>query len=1231
MKTVVYTITFLLFAFAVIVGAASLVHDPAYVASAPTPICAGHLPVIQEVDAEPMRQIDLELKQLVTHRSSGTGICLPVVFHVMHDNGPENVSDAKILTALSNLNDAFANTRFYNQGTGVDTEISFCLAVQNPEQEHTDGINRTQTTLTDFVVEDSDSDLKKLSGWPPRSYINIWIVREVRSKDDERNLNLAGYAYLPSSHGTPNDGIVIEARLLEDAANTSILVHEMGHYLGLYHTYRRGCPNNDCEVDGDAVCDTPPDNSTAIIPCDLSSNSCNTDKDDWFPSDRDDLTNNYMDLSDVQCYNAFTAGQKTRMATLINFKRGSLLTSKGCSLPCIPAITTNPIEGSYEIVIGEQAPINLGATNVSEIAWLIDGQEIGQGAVLQHIFSEEGVFDLDIKLTGNNTDCTLFLSTQVVVNCNVVAEFEVNASYFHPGDEGTFYNSSENFTQVQWIFGGQPVSTNLDSYSTNFDTTGVYEVCLEATNGFCEVDFCKNILVVDTSADCRVYSSLQIGWDGVVIDMEFYEQGYMALCQLGGYTSIVYFDLEFNQLRNYGLGKIDFSGSGYIHIDGQELFVVLAQNKEARIFKFDLTKEDFVWDKRVVHPENQMQVQKPILKTNELLLPFTSSNTSNFRAFLALNRSDGTVTNAIALKGEDRIKLSHHSLIADAIYDAGVSNNNHLDQRDELTLTKFDADNEMLWSYYYRKPSSIVSSSTIMNRSNSAMQAISEGLLVVGLQHASNTDQSIYLTTLDLEGNILSNKNISMAGGEIESCHTILPYQNRYLLLGTAQKDNGFKLNFVATLSRSGQVENAFLIEHHIVRELRDAEVIGPYLMMSGSVRWPSTSVPIPLVINLKLPLSQQSSCEDLIPVEFIVTESILERIELPLEPTTFEYTIDDVDSELVDKFIRERRFCYTLCDELCDNGIDDNEDGLIDCEDPVLAAGCCCAEKHPLELGEDKLICPNEEVHIVAPAFYESYLWSDGSTGSDYITSAAGMVWVEVADSCNVYRDTIMIEINEQQLLDLGPDTEVCNFVQSWNMSGYESYFWYHNDKQVNCGDCASMDIELTEGDNVIQVFGTSQYGCISSDTILMTLETNSIQYDYSICDALPLELLGGTYLMGGEYLTQEVEDNGCDRKVELFISEKSVYIPNTFSLSALSPDNILTPQLTCPVQNYSFSIYDRWGNKVFYSEDPNTGWNGNIKRYTASQGVYTYMMTFDLEEYDASFIKSGMVTLIR
>ena len=50
----------------------------------------------------------------------------------------------------------------------------------------------------------------------------------------------------------------------------------MGHYFGLYHTFEGGCGNADCLIDGDRVCDTPPEQSSAAIPCGQTVNTCDS-------------------------------------------------------------------------------------------------------------------------------------------------------------------------------------------------------------------------------------------------------------------------------------------------------------------------------------------------------------------------------------------------------------------------------------------------------------------------------------------------------------------------------------------------------------------------------------------------------------------------------------------------------------------------------------------------------------------------------------------------------------------------------------------------------------------------------------------------------------------------------------------------------------------------------------------------------------------------------------------
>ena len=88
--------------------------------------------------------------------------------------------------------------------------------------------------------------------------------------------------------------------------------HEVGHYLGLYHTFQGGCDTGSCSTTGDLVCDTPAE-STATSGCPSGKDTC--------PATGLDPIHNYMDYSTDICYTTFTAGQDTRMNSAVNTYR----------------------------------------------------------------------------------------------------------------------------------------------------------------------------------------------------------------------------------------------------------------------------------------------------------------------------------------------------------------------------------------------------------------------------------------------------------------------------------------------------------------------------------------------------------------------------------------------------------------------------------------------------------------------------------------------------------------------------------------------------------------------------------------------------------------------------------------------------------------------------------------------------------------------------------------------
>jgi hypothetical protein len=178
-------------------------------------------------------QADTELfKQQASNREDQVYI-IPVVFHVIHNYGPENISDAQVHDAIRQAN---IQLRKLNPDTtdivtefksrAADCFIELRLAQLDPDGNCTSGITRTVSSLTSI----GDHQVKSLIQWPPDRYLNVYVCAQAAG--------LAGHALLPAAADTiPQwDGIVMQGSYIgtigtSDYFRRTVLTHEIGHYL----------------------------------------------------------------------------------------------------------------------------------------------------------------------------------------------------------------------------------------------------------------------------------------------------------------------------------------------------------------------------------------------------------------------------------------------------------------------------------------------------------------------------------------------------------------------------------------------------------------------------------------------------------------------------------------------------------------------------------------------------------------------------------------------------------------------------------------------------------------------------------------------------------------------------------------------------------------------------------------------------------------------------------------
>ncbi len=253
---------------------------------------------------------------------------IPVVVHVIHNGEPigtgANISDAQVISQIQVLNEDFRRmigTRGFNSNpVGADVEVEFCLAQQTPDGCITNGIDRIDMSSVSTTWSgpggNTDSVLKPATIWDSSKYMNMWSVNFSSS-------TLLGFAQFPGGPAN-TDGVVSNYTYFgsNDAPGVNIpgvfnlgrtMTHEVGHYLGLYHTFEGGCTGS-VDTAGDFCSDTPPvasanSNGSACVP----NNSCSTDV-----PNLPDMIENYMDYTTDACMNIFTLDQKARVIAVLN-------------------------------------------------------------------------------------------------------------------------------------------------------------------------------------------------------------------------------------------------------------------------------------------------------------------------------------------------------------------------------------------------------------------------------------------------------------------------------------------------------------------------------------------------------------------------------------------------------------------------------------------------------------------------------------------------------------------------------------------------------------------------------------------------------------------------------------------------------------------------------------------------------------------------------------------------
>jgi gliding motility-associated-like protein len=293
----------------------------------------------------------------------------------------------------------------------------------------------------------------------------------------------------------------------------------------------------------------------------------------------------------------------------------------------------------------------------------------------------------------------------------------------------------------------------------------------------------------------------------------------------------------------------------------------------------------------------------------------------------------------------------------------------------------------------------------------------------------------------------------------------------------------------------------------------------------------------------------------------------------------------------------------------------------------------------------KDTLVCYENSMLVSAPTGFNEYLWNDGNTNATRTLTGDGTYWVYCYQNCNITIDTFKIKFVDLTV-DLGPDTAIC--------TNGELLLNANNPGAIYKWQDGSTNATLLVDDAGTYSVKVSQQGCIDSDTIIVDEFEPSLdipQGDTSICDdeSITLQAVANpisNYLWSNGSAQEKIvvtasgtykvtATNACGTftdsvKIEMENCDCKSFIPNAFSPNGDQQNDVFKVNTICTVTNFSMSIYNRYGQRIFQTNSLDKGWDGTYSGQPSDLGTYFFYIKFKGPRGD-DFEKKGDIILLR
>ncbi len=278
-------------------------------------------------------------------------------------------------------------------------------------------------------------------------------------------------------------------------------------------------------------------------------------------------------------------------------------------------------------------------------------------------------------------------------------------------------------------------------------------------------------------------------------------------------------------------------------------------------------------------------------------------------------------------------------------------------------------------------------------------------------------------------------------------------------------------------------------------------------------------------------------------------------------------------------------------------------------------------------------------------PTGYTSDLWSTGSTATFIAVTTAGAYWVQAITGCTMLTDTFNVNFIAEPVVNLGNDTVFCPgaviTLRSPQPPGY-TYLWSTHNTENN------IEVEIA-GTYWLSV---NHQGCIATDSVIITAlappDPFTLGPDTTTCseDVLQLSVQAGASSLvwstgskdtsisvttaGTYWATLSDACGSYGDTINVSVDNCEIWLPSAFTPNGDNKNDISRVMGTLQhFKDFSFGIYNRYGQRVFYTQDIYTGWDGTFNGTPQDIGTYFYMINYSLN--GKKKMMKGDLTLIR